>query len=348
MIGVIVNPNSKRNRKQRNLRKELEAKLKHLGVVIETPSVKHLPRALHTLRKKGCKYWLADGGDGALHWMINVALEHMGPSILDEVTFIPGNGGTINYVSQAVGLRGRSTMILDRILSAFDAGHEPEVKRVPSSWLYCTKVDEKGKRLPAFNILSFGSTFAGYTANFFGPFYEGDLARGPLRIIAVMSAAYTVGVGRAVFQGPIRHLKPKFMRRAEHTYLRPIHAEAWVDKKRFTDSNKKPVTAFTVIECSSIPLDLGVFQVFPLANEKRLHVHIGAVTAIEFLKSIPKLVFGKNVNNILETGYDGPCETVKISCHPGNVMTPVLDGELYHNIVEVEVSLGPRVRIAVV
>ena len=65
-IGVITNPNSKKNWHHGNRRASLEKAVGRRGIVVETPDLDALPAAVETLLDAGCQYWVCDGGDGTL------------------------------------------------------------------------------------------------------------------------------------------------------------------------------------------------------------------------------------------------------------------------------------------
>ena len=42
------------------------------GLVRQTKDVEHLRQTLHEFFEAGCDHWVADGGDGTLHWLLSV------------------------------------------------------------------------------------------------------------------------------------------------------------------------------------------------------------------------------------------------------------------------------------
>ena len=43
---------------------------------------------------------------------------------------------------------------------------------------------------------------------------------------------------------------------------------------------------------------------------------------------------------------DGPATTLDVVCEPGEELTPVLDGEVFHRITELHATVGPRFTMA--
>ena len=85
-IGVITNPNSRKNRGRPNRAAELQSIVGKFGEVHETSDVDSIKPILREFLRKRARYWVADGGDGALHWMLRTGLE-----VLEEKEFADGN-----------------------------------------------------------------------------------------------------------------------------------------------------------------------------------------------------------------------------------------------------------------
>ena len=85
-IGVITNPNSRKNRGQPHRAAKLQTIVGDLGEVYETSDVDSIKPVLREFLRRRARYWVADGGDGALHWMIRLGME-----ILEEEEFAGGD-----------------------------------------------------------------------------------------------------------------------------------------------------------------------------------------------------------------------------------------------------------------
>src|SRR6187549_1035063 len=116
-IGVITNPNSRKNRNKPNRAKALQSIVGDLGEVHATDSVESIKPVLREFLRKRATYWVADGGDGALHWMLRMGMEvlqeeeFVGQSITLPTT-LPTKGGTIDFVANNVGIKGDAEGIL--------------------------------------------------------------------------------------------------------------------------------------------------------------------------------------------------------------------------------------------
>ncbi|TVQ96933.1 MAG: hypothetical protein EA398_15280 [Deltaproteobacteria bacterium] len=348
MIGIIVNPNSRKNRKDPERPERLRIALGDAGSLLVTRRLEQIAPALERFRGDGRSWWVADGGDGALHWMINEAVELFGVERASrDVVYVPTRGGTIDFVASAIGLKGESDEIVSRLRKKLVRGRKPKVVEVPSLLFEGEQRTRTGVTL-GFSRIGFGNSLAGYGANFFGPFYRSDTARGPVRIVVTSAKAFGAAAGRTLFPGPLRLLKPSRLRRAEHDYLRPAHAEVAIDGEVLCGANGKPIHQHTVIQCASIPLNLGgVFRVFPAAGEGWMHAQAGHVSALEMARIFPGLMTGQIVGDVLPNAYDGQARAMDIRCLRDTELSPVLDGEIFENIVTLSVRMGPTFRMAV-
>ena len=74
-IGVITNPNSRKNKGKPDRAARLQSIVGELGEVHETSTLDSIKPVLRDFLRKRARYWVADGGDGALHWMLRMGME---------------------------------------------------------------------------------------------------------------------------------------------------------------------------------------------------------------------------------------------------------------------------------
>ena len=110
-LGVIVNPFARKNRGCRAIAvRPCVVIVGPWGEVHETDSVGDLPGIVERLRPRA-SHLVSDGGDGALHWLINEMLvQESDPR--QWPTFVPTNGGSIDFVARKARIRGRADTIL--------------------------------------------------------------------------------------------------------------------------------------------------------------------------------------------------------------------------------------------
>ncbi|MDP3277344.1 MAG: diacylglycerol kinase family protein [Deltaproteobacteria bacterium] len=348
MIGVVVNPFSRRNRGQTDVKRRIERIVGDHGRVVETYSTDAIIPALRQFADEGRKYWVADGGDGALHWMINGAARYFGPEQATKIArYVPTGGGSVDFVAQGLGLARDPRTVLSQLVKTLEKGGEP--KRVPLRTMELNGTQVLYGDIPtAFRRYAFATAFAGYGANFFGPLHEGSGEKSPARIAKLMATGFGAAAGRALLTGGLARFKPRVLAKAEESFLRAIHARVRIDGELHRDREGKVLTEHTVLQCAALPLKLaGILHVFPLANNEQLHVHAGRVSGVEAARVWPLLMTGKRVQHLLPDAYDGPARELQVQCEPGNEMHPVLDGEVFFRLTELTATLGPTFEMAV-
>lgn len=346
MIGLIVNPNSRKNRNRRGRVARFEKLLGKRGRVIETPSVDAIIPALKTFAAEGRRYWIADGGDGALHWMINEAIRFFGAARAAEAAvYMPTGGGSVDFVAKHLKLDGDPHTLVGRLAEQVAEGRPPIVREVPSLLLQGRQV-VYGDEPTEFRRYGFGAALAGYGANFYGPLYRGEGKHGPTEIARHIASAFGAAALRSAFVGPLAGFKPAALRRAEDDYLRPLRAEVRIDDAVLRGENGRPIHGHTALNCASLPLNLAeIMRVFPKADGRHVHVHAGDVSAAEMALSFPGLMTGRSVNHLLANAYDGPATSMAVECREHDEMTPVIDGELFYRITSLRITMGPMFRM---
>ncbi len=342
MIGVIINPHSRRNRGRTGLRRRIERVLGKHGRVIETLSVDAIIPALKIFADEGRRYWVADGGDGALHWMLNEGVRYFGAERATEMAvYVPTGGGSVDFVAQALGMPREPMSILNRLTELVAHNDAPRIVRVRSLDIVGSQI-LYGNRPTEFRRVGFANAFAGYGANFFGPLESKPDDKTPSRIARLMATAFAAGAARAVLRGPLERLKPAFVEKAEHDYLRALRAVVHLDGRELIDKRGQPVREHTALQCASMPLSIaGILRVFPRANLEQMHAHAGFLTPIEMARIFPRLMTGRALDHLLPHAFDGPVKEFRVECTHGDEMTPVIDGEIFYRLPSLTASLGP-------
>jgi diacylglycerol kinase family enzyme len=110
-VGVIVNPNARKNRAASHDRiAALRRIVGSRGEVHETNSIEELHGAIQQLAPR-VTHLVGDGGDGALHWLINEVERCIGDP-QRWPAFVPTNGGSVNAVARKARVRGRPETII--------------------------------------------------------------------------------------------------------------------------------------------------------------------------------------------------------------------------------------------
>ncbi|GAB5541817.1 MAG: hypothetical protein RLO52_12300 [Sandaracinaceae bacterium] len=325
-LGVVLNPLARRNRKDRGARaRRLRRLLGPWGEVHETPSIDALSGTLEGLLPRAT-HLVSDGGDGALHWMINTVRALRGE---DErwPTFVPTNGGTIDFVARKVGVRGRSESIV-RALTAFAmAGREPEEVTLDS--LLLTGALEDGT---PFDRVGFALAAGGVGNRFFDKYYA-DPAPSPTTIAKV--------IGRTVSEWTAARVAPGLVKSdsyAAHLF-RPTRALVTIDGERVEAQQHGGLHA------GAFDINLGgVVRVFPLAKEPGvMHFQAGEIDPAGIIANLPAIVSGGAIQGPKLRDTSGREMIIEALDEP---LSPIVDGERFEGLRRLEVRAGPPVRIA--
>ncbi len=128
-LGVIVNPKARRNRGASPARiAELRRIVGPWGEVHETASIEELRDTLGRIGPR-VTHLVGDGGDGALHWLIN-EIERGVADPDSWPAFVPTNGGSVNAVARKAGVRGHPEAIIRALVAAAESDRPPAEVRL--------------------------------------------------------------------------------------------------------------------------------------------------------------------------------------------------------------------------
>lgn len=341
LIGVITNPNSRKNRNKRNRAAALQSVIGELGSVHETPEPEAVKPVLRDFLRRKAEYWVSDGGDGALHWMLRMGME-----VLEESEFagkgfhipltLPTNGGSIDFVAHNVGIRGNAESILGTLKADLHAGREIEQREVDSMLISGTQLDKDGNERP-FKTLGFAVAAGGIGQRFFDKLdAEGEhTGKNIMSVIAKTLSSYPMTLG------PMRLMPgvPTKFKQYARDMFRPTHARVTIDDRVF------PAERFTGINIASMSINLGnVLRYFKHAEVPgQLHAMVGAPSPLQIIANIPNMTMGRGFRD--KELHDGPCTSMTIEALDEENLAPVVDGEYYRDVRRVTFELGPRLRI---
>jgi diacylglycerol kinase family enzyme len=322
-LGVIVNPFARKNRGAPGDRC---ARLCHLlgpwGEVHETESVRDLPGIVERLRPRA-SHLVSDGGDGALHWLINEMLvQESDPR--QWPTFVPTNGGSIDFVARKARIRGRAETILQTLSAAAQADRPPPEVRLDTLELH-------GETCygTTFHRIGFALAAGGVGNRFFDKY---DEYHHPGRV--------TMGrvIGRAVADYATSRLLRR-QRSAGHLFT-PTHARVVIDGREV------PTDTHNALHAGAFDVNLGgVLRVFPLAREPgAVHFQAGAIPPAHMIANLPALIAGRAIRSARLRDVSGREMVIEAAQQP---LSPIIDGERFTDITRLVVRAGPNVRIAV-
>ena len=327
-VGVVLNPLARKNRREGAERLE---KLRRIlgtdGDVIETRSLDELGDAVERLLPRAT-HLVSDGGDGALHWLINEVRAQLGDAdTASWPTFVPTNGGTIDFVAHKVGVRGRSEGIARALALAVSEDEPPPEVEIDS--LHLEGAYEDGR---PFDRIGFALAAGGVGNRFFDKYYE-DPEPSPKTIVDV--------IARTVGEWTLKMAVPKMVDGtgyASHLF-KPTRARVWIDEELV------PLEDHSCLHAGSFDVNLGgVVRVFPFAKpDGVLHFQAGEISPAAIIANLPALATGGAIRGERIRDTAGQRMRIEALDEP---LRPILDGERYEGLVRLEVSLGPRVRIA--
>src|SRR5574338_169570 len=176
-IGVITNPNSRKNRNRPDRAERLQRIVGGMGEVHQTESIDSIKPVLRDFLRKRARYWFADGGDGALHWMLRMGMEVLQEDEFaeDSVTLpvtLPTKGGTIDFVADNLGIEGDAEGILATLRRHLEHGATIEETEVASMVIDGIQLID-GKDVP-FRTYGFASAAGGVGQRFYSKYYESE------------------------------------------------------------------------------------------------------------------------------------------------------------------------------
>ncbi len=333
-IGVITNPNSKKNRAHRGRAAELQRILGGRGVVRETRSVDEIAPAIREMLDKDVRYWVSDGGDGALHWLVNEARSIFAERGVALPLTVPTNGGTIDFVAKKVGIKGQADEILRRLVDAQADGRAIPVEEV-ASFIMTGERREPGGRTVPFERVGFVAAVAGIGQRFFDLYYEDPLP-GPDTLVRVIAK----GVASIALNAPVVSrlpIVPAEWRGYVHRMVRPQRARVRVDGETL------PLEQWRGLHVGAIFANIGgVVRLFPLASGGKLHIMYGCPSMLDILTNLPNLFLGRPMTRGMT---ERAVSVVEVEAEGDELLNPVIDGEIFRDLVRLKIEPGPHLKI---
>lgn len=337
-IGVITNPNSRKNRNRPERAKRLQDIVGSLGEVYETSSIDSIKPVLRDFLRKRARYWVADGGDGALHWMLRMGME-----VLQEDEFVdlettlpltlPTNGGTIDFVANNVGIKGDAESILDTLGHAIRRGtaiEETEVDTMAIDGIQVVNGQDSN-----FRTYGFASAAGGVGQRFYSKYYA-DPDPNPRTIVKVVANTM---VSAPIALSPLANLPLGQLTTYARDVFKPTRCTVTID------GTALPGDSFTGVHVASMSINLGnLLRLFGKADQPgMMNAIVGTPSPWGIIRNLPRMVRGQHVRgrNIL----DRPCREMAIEATSDELLEPIIDGEYYHSVKKLVFRLGPRVRI---
>jgi hypothetical protein len=337
-IGVITNPNSRKNRNRPDRADRLRRIVGDFGEVHATRSIESIKPVLRDFLRKRARYWVADGGDGALHWMLRMGMEVLQEDEFNGAAFtlpmtLPTKGGTIDFVANNVGIEGDAEGILATLRRNVERNTVIEDTEVDSMVIDGIQVVD-GADVP-FRTYGFASAAGGVGQRFYAKYYD-DPDPNPRTIMKVV--ANTVA-SAPIALSPLSRLPLGAWRSYAKDVFEPTRCKVTLDGMRL------PGDKFTGIHIASMSINLGnVLRFFGKADQPGLmNALVGTPSPWGIIRNLPRMARGEEMRgrNIL----DRPCREMSMEACGDDLLAPIIDGEYYRNVKKLSFHIGPRVRI---
>ncbi|HEU4732527.1 MAG TPA: hypothetical protein VFT22_31750 [Kofleriaceae bacterium] len=337
-IGVITNPNSRKNRNRPDRADRLRRIVGDFGEVHTTQSIESIKPVLREFLRKRARFWVADGGDGALHWMLRMGMEvlqeeeFLGQSFTLPMT-LPTKGGTIDFVANNVGIEGDAEGILATLRRNVERNTMIEETEVDSMVIDGVQVVD-GAEVP-FRTYGFASAAGGVGQRFYAKYYD-DPDPNPRTIVKVV--ANTVA-SAPIALSPLSRLPFGPWKSYAREMFEPTTCRVMLD------GMKLPGDRFTGVHIASMSINLGnVLRFFGKADQPGLmNAIVGTPSPWGIIRNLPRMARGEEMRgrNIL----DRPCREMLLEATGDELLAPIIDGEFYRNVKRIAFHIGPRVRI---
>lgn len=337
-IGVITNPNARKNKLHPERAGDLARLVGNAGMVVQTKQLADIKPAIRTFLTAGCKYIVADGGDGALHWVMRSALE-----VVQEPAFrhyalppiMPTRGGTIDFVASNVGLVGNAESLLAALRDSIAREAPIATAQVETMCIDATVAAADGTTAPL-RTYGFAVAAGGIGQRFFDKYYQ-DPDPNPRTIMRVVGHALA---SMPVAFSALRHV-PRLAPYASYAneLFSPTRAQISIDGVTL------PGNEFTGIHIASMSINLGgVFRFFGKADAPGvMNALVGAPSALGIARNLPRMAMGKDMTG--RDIIDRPCRELIVTATDGTLLSPVIDGEYYRNLTRLEFRLGPTIAV---
>jgi len=295
---------------------------------------------LREFLRKRARYWVADGGDGALHWMLRLGMEvlqedeFVGQALALPVT-LPTKGGTIDFVANNVGIEGDAEGILATLRRRIERGTAVEETEVDSMCIDGVRVGAGGEDEP-FRTYGFASAAGGVGQRFYAKYYaERDPnPRTIMKVLANTMASTPIAVT------PLAKL-PGVGRLGSYArqVFEPTRCKITLDGMRL------PGDEFTGVHIASMSINLGnVLKFFGKADTPGLmNAIVGTPTPWAIIRNLPRMARGSEMRG--RDILDRPCRELVMEATSEELLEPIIDGEYYRGVKRLVFHVGPRVRI---
>ncbi len=325
-IGVVLNPRSRRNLRDPRAASRLARTLGDRGVVREARSIDELYRIAEDFRRDAIDVLAISGGDGTNHVTLTGFIDVYGGATMPQVALL--RGGTMNTVANSVGVgKGRPEGLLGRLLRDYAQRSSAPLENVERHVMRIGPRDARAGERTHYGFL-FGT---GVVAGFLSEYYRGG---DPTPLVAAKTLAR--GIGSAFIGGEtIRRM------------ARPFRGSVEVADGPTGDAKRWRERDYLAIAAGTIP-NIGLnFRPFHRYRELPGHFHMLGIhaTPVAFVKELPRIHRGQPMRQ--GRTYEAVSSHAVVRSADG-VVRYMIDGDLHETRGELDIAIGPRVKLVVV
>lgn len=127
-IGIILNPYSKKHKKDPDRLQRLSFIVGDKGSCKETSDLGDLRRVAEEFKTRGIEILGIGGGDGTIHVVLSTLIKVYGEKPLPKITFL--KGGTLNTLATACGIKGTPEKIISNLIYKYHEEKPFEIKEM--------------------------------------------------------------------------------------------------------------------------------------------------------------------------------------------------------------------------
>lgn len=327
-IGVVLNPRSRRNLRDPRAASRLARTLGDHGVVREARSIDELYRIAEDFRREDIDVLAISGGDGTNHVTLTGFIDVYGGATMPQVALL--RGGTMNTVANSVGVsKGRPEGLLGRLLRDYAQRASAPLENVERHVMRIGPRAGAARDKTHYGFLFGTGVVHGFLAEYYR---DGE----PSPLVAAKTLAR--GIGSAFIRGEtIRRMARPFRGSVvlDDGTGGPPHETRWEERDYLA------VAAGTI---AHIGLN---FKPFHRYDERPGAFHMLGIHAspVAFVQELPRI----HRCEPMRPGktYEAVATRAFVRSADG-VLRYMIDGDLHEAEGELEVAIGPRVRLVVV
>jgi diacylglycerol kinase (ATP) len=318
-IGVVLNPKSGRNLRDPRAALRLARTLGDYGVLRQAGSIDELYRIAEDFRKSDIEVLAISGGDGTNHVTLTGFLDVYGGATMPQVALL--RGGTMNTVANSVGVRrGKPDGLLGRLVRDYALRGALELENVERHVMRISGSD--GKQVHCGFLFGTGVVH-GFLAEYYR---QGE----PSPLVALKTLGR--GIGSALVGG-------ETIRRMARPFRGSV---AFHDGSRWDERDFLAVAAGTI---SHIGLHFKPFRPPYEPDMGQFHLLGIQTSALSLIGELPRIHRGEPMRP--GKALEAMSSRAIVTSASGRVEY-MIDGDLHEVRGEVELAIGPRVRLVVV